>query len=426
MSSQLKSLWKKFIDPDKYGIISIDYILSSVSVETLIEFAKQYDISVIVKGPSVKNALIEVLIKFFLEDPVRIKEAKSRHIDPLVNFGEHILESGLFTPALQQFDLMTKAELMNVFADFCADLKINVYKARGVPSQDCDLFLTKKDPLLKTETAFLLTAKEIETTYNDDLFETMNQLKEVSDWRIFVTTALGAAKIGYEKLLIDMKRFDCWCYIVDPLQKRILGLSKGGKSDIKSEIIRDKYIRQLPAQPFRAPSQVIKISKYDWSEKDAYNPKKILPYYFSEEGFADIEEAVRINTEIFQTLLIMDKDSGLSLYSYSNKENQVDGLMLSGFFTALESFVKGMSADASLREIDYQEFKINAVTGKYVKIILLTSASIDDVLWERLQNLLEYFEKRFGEQIHLFTQTGDQDLFNKAEITEQIQKILLI
>ena len=75
----------------------------------------------------------------------------------------------------------------------------------------------------------------------------------------------------------------------------------------------------------------------------------------------------------------------MTRYTYAtNIGVPLDELMISGFLSAMDSFIKELSGETStLNEVDYQNFKINATMGKYVKVFTLTNESVDDAFRER-------------------------------------------
>ena len=64
---------------------------------------------------------------------------------------------------LSRFDFIAKHELMDVFADYCADMGIDVYDTSGINEKKykCDMYLIKKKPILRTEAVFIRTGSQL-------------------------------------------------------------------------------------------------------------------------------------------------------------------------------------------------------------------------------------------------------------------------
>ena len=418
MPEKLSSVYKKFSDTTtiKNGFINLGCLLQGNSEEGLLNFCQSREIQQ--SDDQSLGGIIESILK---------------HYQPKFNLlGYDLIKDKKFSDNVKRFDFISKTELMNVFADYCADININVFQTPEDNEYSVDLYLTKKNTYLKTETVFVLTGYEIEKKYKE-IFLDIGRAGEISDWIIFVTTAAGVLKIGYDRLVADMQRVNAWLYVVDPHQKRIFGITKGGKSKTKNENLQNEYIRSLPPQPIRALSQVVKISKYAFSERDSYKPKKMSQFYVP----SDIHCETNLNSsiqekspEIFRSLLIITKESGLSLFSFNNPTFELDEIIVSGFISAMDSFVGELSGSgdggSSLKEIDYKNFKINGAIGEKVKIVVITSESVDEIFRERLDFYLNKIETDFQQEIDAFIKTGNLGSIDTKIFKELAQEILLI
>jgi hypothetical protein len=410
----------------KFGLICINYLMSSTNQASLLEFASTNKIPF--SDIDITNAsseqLTENILSYFENNPDDGDKGGKMWLNHL---GEHLIEIPSIAQHLIQFDFISKSELEGHFADWAADIKINVYETNEDDDYGVDLYLTKKDPTLKTETVFVLTGLEIKEKYNAEYLAKIEKSGEIADWKLFVTTPAGVAKIGLEKIIEDMKRINAWFYIVDPYTERVMGVTKGGKSKIRDDETRNAYIRKLPNQPIRAPSQVVKIATYDFKEKEAYNSKEYQTFCINTEKEGITKQMKNPEYEkLFENLLIIAKESGLALYTYSSKKSKVDEMMISGFLTALDSFVREMRTGAELHEIDYQNFKINAGMGERLKVIVVTNKSADKAFKERLSYFIKDFEKMYEPNITKFLNTGNRGVFNSQEIEDYFHEILNI
>jgi hypothetical protein len=225
-----------------------------------------------------------------------------------------------------------------------------------------------------------------------------------------------------------MEKLNVWFYVVDPIHQRVLGITKGKKSKDHDTEIRDDYIKKLPREPIRAQSRIGKLSSYAFSESDSYNPKKFVMYEIlpKEEALEREKSLVRKPRyrNIFRTLLIIDKTSGLPLINYVREDLNIDKDLVSGFLSAMDSFVSEISGSDSMDEIKYRGFYIHAVYGKWIKIALFLSEPAQRGLKERLAYFLQDFEERYHEEINLFLQTSKITYFDADKIYPDIKDIL--
>ncbi len=419
MESLIDKLPKKFMHKDKYGLISLSAVIKDCPTEVLKSFAIDLGMDAGDVESKSRETLIRELI-FLPTDPLKMPGI----LNPLEHMGNLLLNYGPLRHYLNRFDFLSKRELIDAFAESCADLPINVFEA----SEDIyglDLYLTKKLTRLRTESVFVLIGSEIEEQYNEELLNRIEKSEEICDWRVFVTTPVGAIKIGYERLIEDMKERKVWTYIIDPFQKRVIGATKGSKSKHQDKQVRDAYIRQLPSEPIRAISQVVKRSKYKWDEKDAYDPDIVAPYYFvSMDEKIQFEPYEPIYRDKFRTLLLISKKSGLLMYSFSLKEDDVDKTLVSGFLTAIESFVKQLASESGLNEIDYKNLKVLGSSGEYVQAVAMMNQSPGIAFTQRLEYLVKTFESDYAEQIQRFVKMGNTNIITDLGLESIIPEIL--
>jgi hypothetical protein len=125
-------------------------------------------------------------------------------------------------------------------------------------------------------------------------------------------------------------------------------------------------------------------------------------------------------------IIIMDKESGLSLLNYPVSEVDVNIELLSGFIQANITFSE---SNKSLRlesanlirnpfyELQYKDFTILLKNGKYVRICLILDHKPSDQMRLRVEFFLQEFEDRFKERLIKFQETG---AFSQDKIIEFI------
>lgn len=263
-----------------------------------------------------------------------------------------------------------------------------------------------------------------------ETFYLINEASKVAIWTVFVTTPRGVCNIGFERIKRDMTNLNAWMYVIDPIHQKILGIFKGKKSKTHDSSIRDKYIKKLPHEPIRTPSQLAKISEYYFKENESYNPKYFVMFeLFPKEELIIEEHAVSVKPkykDLFRTLLIIEKASGLAMVSHSSEEIPMDKELVSGFLSAMDSFVSEIGGTTSMNEINYKGFYIHAVYGEHIKLALFLSRPASQSLKERLAYFLNHFEEHYHDQILNFKEIGNTAVFNKERIIELIKETLSV
>jgi hypothetical protein len=325
----------------------------------------------------------------------------------------------------QDLDFFSKSELISIFADYCADLGITTYDVRKNKDFDFDLFLTKRDPILKTEAVFIKPGWELEKIFGDAFIEQVAKASKYCDWTLLVTTPYAILKIGLQRLIDYMEYLKIWLYVVDPYQKRVLGITKGKKSKDLDESLQNKLTSQLPEQSYRSPSQLGKISKYYFSERESYKPNNFQ--YFSLNNLqpiAENRESLYANT--FRTAVIIANPSGLKMFSIANNAFPVDDSLVSAFFSAMDSFVKEIAGTGVLEEINYKNFYVYGTAGENVKVIIFMSEPAKENLKDRLSFVKDQFEEIYQQQILVFMKNGNISLFDQDDVSLLLKKVLSI
>jgi hypothetical protein len=414
----------------KYGIICLDGLLSKLSEDELVLFQKHHDIEFDYDVYTKLGYLLNLGIYYynkFQEDSV-LKEQFSSALDYM---GSDLLEHDLFKSFLIDFDYISRQELIDIFADYCADLGMSVFNTVDLKEYFIDLYLTTTIPKLRTEAIFLRTGVELNEDVYINTLDLIQKASSIAIRTVFVTTPVGAYKIGLSRLIDDMEKFNAWLYIIDPYRMKIFGIIKGGKPKNYNESQRDQFLQNLPRESIRSPSQVKKISMYSFNENESYRSHLFTMYsLITEEEFEKQQissEQEHKYREIFKNLIVIEKGSGIALLNYASEEQAVSEHMLSSFLTAMDNFVAEIGTGGSLLEdINYQGFYIQAVYAVQIKIALFLSEPSDQVLKERLSFFIKYIENRYIEQILKFKNTMELSLFDDDDFIYLAKKILKI
>jgi len=415
----------------KHGLFCLNCLIMHSSFAELNQFMENNNIK-IDENTKTKTGYLKSLAVFFykaynMNMYQNISNPQQQYKNSSSLMGDILLMDEKIRDHLSEFDFISKQELIDAFSDFCADLGISVFNTTRLLDYSLDLYLIKKTPRLRTETVYIRTGAEMDLINYEKTLDLIEKSSKLAMWQVFVTTPAGVYKIGLERLIKDMERLNIWLYVVDPLHKKISGITKGKKSKDYDSTLSESYIQRLPHAPVRAPSQVVKISSYSFKEHESYKPKSYYMYQLlPEEDYDKILELPREKKryqEIFKTLLFIDKNSGLSFFSYSS-DDKIDDNLVSGFLTAMDSFVSEIGGSSSLKEIDYKGFFIHAAYGEKIKLALFLSQPADQVLKEKLDYFLKEFEEKYQKQIDLFMKSGNASNFDNSKIIRMARKIL--
>ena len=414
----------------KFGIICLNCLIVRSRFKEIYDFMNSHDIP-FPEGESLsKLDLLDYISIFFYKQYQKSPTLKKQFKTPIMYIGNFIITDDKLSDYLKRFDFISKQELIDAFADYCADYGISVYSTDKIKDYNIDLYLIKKKPFLRTEAVFVRTGAELTEENYKNTFYLINEASKLAIWTVFVTTPRGVCNIGYERLKRDMENLNAWMYVIDPIHQKILGIMKGKKSKVHDTSIRDEFIKNLPHKPVRTPSQIVKISKYHFKESESYNPKNFVMFeLFPKEELILKDHAVTVKPkfkETFRNLMIIDKDSGLNIISYSSEEISMEKELISGFLSAMDSFVSEIGGTTSMKEISYKGFYVHAAYGQYIKFALFLSRPARKNLKERLAYLLNQFEEHYHDQILQFTKTGNTAVFDKDRIVELIKEILSV
>jgi hypothetical protein len=414
----------------KFGILCLNCLMVRSRFKEIYDFMERRSIPFPENKKLSKLDLLDYLSVFFYKQYLKSPTLHKQFKTPIEYIGNFILNDDVLHDYLSRFDFISKQELIDAFADYCADYGISVYNTADIKDFSLDLYLIKKKPLLRTEAVFVRTGAEMTEENYKNIFYLINEASKVAVWSVFVTTPRGVCNIGYERLKRDMEILNTWLYVIDPIHQKVLGIIKGKKSKNSDTSIRDAYIQKLPHEPIRTPSQLNKISKYKFKESESYNPKKFVMFeFFPKKSLILEDHPITVKPmfkDIFKVLMVIDINSGLNIISHSNEDIPMEKELVSGFLSAMDSFVSEIGGTASMNEINYKGFYIHAAYGQYVKIALFLTKSASQSLKERLAYFLNQFEDHYHDQILQFKKTGNTAVFDKSRITELVKETISV
>jgi len=259
----------------KIGIICVNCLIVRTRFKELVEFVNKNEISVPSDQELSKLDYLDYITIHYYKKMKNDPELQANYSNCLSLIADELFNDENIGKYLSRFDFIAFHELIEVFADYCADMGISVYDTsfNKDDKYNTDLYLIKKKPLIKTEAVFIRTGAQMTKEQYKNTFYLLNEASKIAAWTVFVTTPIGVYNIGLERLISDMEKLNVWFYVIDPIHQRVLGITKGKKSKNHETDLRDEYIKKIPKEPIRAPSRLVKISDYEFSESDSYNSK---------------------------------------------------------------------------------------------------------------------------------------------------------
>ncbi|MEJ2296456.1 MAG: hypothetical protein P8Y23_17025, partial [Candidatus Lokiarchaeota archaeon] len=204
----------------KVGLICLNYLLISCKIDDLYDFSRRYGIKIPEKDFIARLEFIKIIM-IHLTKMYYSSDLQTKFDDPLTYIGYTLIKDPNIKKNLSDLDFIVKQDLVEVFADFCADSGTIVYNTNLTSLEpEMDMYLVNK----KTEAVYAMTGLDINANSYSDVKSLIGEAKKVANWTTFVTTPIGALKIGVRKLVFEMNKLNCWLYIVDPSRRLIFGV----------------------------------------------------------------------------------------------------------------------------------------------------------------------------------------------------------
>ncbi|MHA2406117.1 MAG: hypothetical protein ACXACH_05125, partial [Candidatus Hermodarchaeia archaeon] len=151
--------------------------------------------------------------------------------------------------------------------------------------------------------------------------------------------------------------------------------------------------------------------------------QKLAKYQAIADTFSDVANLNR--------LLVLHKDSGICVFDPFAEESQ-DATLVAGFLQAISTFGHdlgdrpGLAEDSedarTLRELQYEGFRILINDGKFVRVALVLNGVPSDQLRGRLETFTGVFENRYKADFEHWE--GRVDQFNSA--SDLVEEVFLI
>ncbi len=120
--------------------------------------------------------------------------------------------------------------------------------------------------------------------------------------------------------------------------------------------------------------------------------------YEIRDQVSQVEE--KYSQSILRYLMILNKKSGIVMYSQAFGGFEFDEDLVSGFLTAISSFGTEMSQkETTMKAIQYQDFEIIVEIGEYSRVALVLSGQVTEFLRSKLLKFIKEFEEVYKEDL---------------------------
>ncbi|MFX0136229.1 MAG: hypothetical protein ACFFDN_21495 [Candidatus Hodarchaeota archaeon] len=117
-------------------------------------------------------------------------------------------------------------------------------------------------------------------------------------------------------------------------------------------------------------------------------------------------------SNILTHIMVLIKTSGVVITAYSFIDEDLEGDLIGGFLTAIQSFGLEISKkETPMRKLSYQDFEIEIEDGKYVRIALILQGEPIPLVTQQLSEFCKKFETHFDSILQDFR--GDISIFVK-------------
>ncbi|NHI92927.1 MAG: hypothetical protein EAX96_10535 [Candidatus Lokiarchaeota archaeon] len=120
----------------------------------------------------------------------------------------------------------------------------------------------------------------------------------------------------------------------------------------------------------------------------------------SELNKARLDQEKNYLHDILKYLMIIHKDTGLTLFEKGFFGFKLDPDLVGGFLTAIQSFGSEISStETSMKKLVYKDFQIEIEDGDYVRAAIILKGESTIYLIKKLLDYVKYFEKKYENQL---------------------------
>ncbi|MBD3227152.1 MAG: hypothetical protein GF329_03105 [Candidatus Lokiarchaeota archaeon] len=107
---------------------------------------------------------------------------------------------------------------------------------------------------------------------------------------------------------------------------------------------------------------------------------------------------------ILYALMLIHKNTGLSVYNYNFTNKNLDSDLISGFLTAIQSFGSEISEkETKMEKLSYEHFEIQLSSGKYITAALISTGKPNLIIGKMINKIIREFENKYEKQLENFS-----------------------
>jgi len=250
---------------NKFGILCLNCLIVRTRFKELEDFIESNRIKIPKDKEFTKLDYLDHISIHFYKKYQEIKELQKVFPTCLAFIADMLFKDERIKKYLSRFDFIAKHELIDVFADYCADLGIDVFDTSVINEKkyNCDLYLIKKKPILRTEAVFLRTGSQMTEEEYKEFARGVYTTSGESEW---TPTPEAAPEVGPEVLEPEEKEEEIES---PPGWPKKVKLPDGSIKTLRSpeewrKIVREREGRPEPkSEPKHSDEEVKKMIKED-------------------------------------------------------------------------------------------------------------------------------------------------------------------
>ncbi len=204
--------------------------------------------------------------------------------------------------------------------------------------------------------------------------------------------------------------------IIDEISNWIENLESSFKV---GDSIREKESSELQSIVQSWLSQIIRLVKSNIEVfNETFRQEKDQIEYFA-SSLHEMETnnqrfIEKIIKKILMYAIIIQKNSGLTLYSENFQEAIANPDLWSGFITAIQGFGSEISqVTTHVKKIEYQGFEINLEDGQWIRVALILKGIGPEIIRKNLNTFMKEYERKFNTHLQEFT--GEVSVFKNSQ-----------
>ncbi|MHA1798461.1 MAG: hypothetical protein ACTSVY_08420, partial [Candidatus Helarchaeota archaeon] len=126
------------------------------------------------------------------------------------------------------------------------------------------------------------------------------------------------------------------------------------------------------------------------------------------------EEEIKYSKNILKYLMVIHKETGLTIYEKGFYGTEFDPDLIGGFLTAIQNFGSEISSqETAMKKLVYKDFQIELEDGDYIRAALILNGEPTKYLIKNLLKFVNSFENTFRDELQDWA--GNLKIFREKE-----------